>query len=150
MSQKHVAVVPAWLLAVVIGVGGGNALQRLGPSVTGSFSYSITFFMYAAMITSGLITHSLFLVECGAGPVSQVTLSLPWWSFCFLLYQVYIQHCLCVPYVLLVPTLLYSLCPHCALDREDTVGVVPAPAIRYSLCRVMPTQHMWMPVSLVV
>lgn len=66
------AVVPAWFLAVVIGVVGGHTLQRLGPSVLGSFSYSITFFMYAAMITAGLITHCIFLVECGAQPVSKV------------------------------------------------------------------------------
>ena len=58
---------------MVIGVVGGWRLQRLGPSMLGSFSYSITFFMYAAMITSGLFVHCLFLVECGAAPTTEVT-----------------------------------------------------------------------------
>ena len=58
-------VVGAWLLAVLIGLSAGTLLRRLGPFVTGSLSYSITFFTYAAMITSGVIVHSFFLVECG-------------------------------------------------------------------------------------
>ena len=67
------AVVPAWILAVVIGVVGGWRLKQSGPSMLGSFSYSVTFFMYAAMITSGLFVHCLFLVECGAAPATEVT-----------------------------------------------------------------------------
>ena len=59
-------VVGAWLLAILVGVGiGGNFLSKLGPSVLGSLCYSITFYTYAVMITSGLVVHSLFLVECG-------------------------------------------------------------------------------------
>ena len=60
------------MLAVVIGVVGGASLCRLGPSITGSLSYAVTFFLYATMITSGLFVHCLFLVECGAAPPSQV------------------------------------------------------------------------------
>ena len=66
------AVFPIWVLAVVIGVVGGWKVFKFGPSVTGSQTYSITFYMYAAMITSGFLTHSVFLVECGAAPVTQV------------------------------------------------------------------------------
>lgn len=66
-------VVPSWVLAVVIGLVGGSRLHQLGPTVPGSLAYSITFFMYAAMITSGLFVHCLYLVECGAGPPSKVS-----------------------------------------------------------------------------
>ena len=62
------------MLAVLIGVVGGLHLYHLGPSTTGSLSYSITFIVYATMITSGLVVHCLFLVECDAAPVSQVIL----------------------------------------------------------------------------
>jgi hypothetical protein len=71
----NLPLVPAWILAVVIGVVGGWQLQWLGPSMLGSFSYSITFFMYAAMITSGLFVHCLFLVECGAAPTTEAYIS---------------------------------------------------------------------------
>lgn len=67
-TLTHLAcvVVPSWILAVIIGIFSGYKFYNLGPSVTGSLSYSITFVMYALMITSGLIVHCLFLVECGA------------------------------------------------------------------------------------
>lgn len=60
------AVVPSWILAVIIGLFFGHKFYSLGPSVTGSLCYSISYTMYAVMITSGLIVHCLFLVECGA------------------------------------------------------------------------------------
>ena len=65
-------VLPAWILAVIIGLYGRFKISQLGPSVPGSISYAVTFLMYAVMITSGFIVHSLFLVECGAGQVTQV------------------------------------------------------------------------------
>ena len=65
-------VVPSWVLAVIVGLCGSYKLYHLSPAVTGSLSYAITFAMYALMITSGLFVHSLFLVECGQAPVSQV------------------------------------------------------------------------------
>lgn len=55
---------------MVIGIGAGSSLSRLGPSVRGSLVYSIVYFMYAAMITSGLVVHCLYLVECGKSPPS--------------------------------------------------------------------------------
>ena len=58
-------VVGAWVLAILIAVIGGNRLSQLGPSVVGSMSYSVTFYTYGVMISSGLIVHSLYLVECG-------------------------------------------------------------------------------------
>ena len=67
------AVVPSWALAVVIGLFFGHKFYSLGPSVVGSLSYSITYTMYAVMITSGLIVHCLFLVECGAQPTDDVS-----------------------------------------------------------------------------
>lgn len=70
--QHAVAVVPSWVLAVVIGIVGGLRLKQLGPSIPGSLTYSFTYFTYAVMITSGLIVHCLFLVECGAAPVTEV------------------------------------------------------------------------------
>lgn len=65
LSFSLTSVVWAWLLAVLVGLSAGSILRRLGPSVTGSLCYPITFFMYAAMITSGVFVHSFFLVECG-------------------------------------------------------------------------------------
>jgi hypothetical protein len=67
----NLPLVPTWVLAVVIGVVGGGKLHGLGPSAPGSLTYALTFFMYAAMITSGLFTHCLFRVECGAAPISE-------------------------------------------------------------------------------
>ena len=75
-------VLPAWVLAVIIGLYGWFKISRLGPSVPGSISYADTFFMYAMMITSGFVVHSLFLVECGASPVTQV--KVPSLCFCWL------------------------------------------------------------------
>ena len=69
-------VVPSWILAVIIGLFSGYKFHSLGPSVVGSISYSITFIMYALMITSGLIVHCLFLVECGAGAANAVSTSI--------------------------------------------------------------------------
>ena len=65
-------VVPSWVLAYVGGLYGAYKLYSLGPSTTGSLSYAITFAMYAAMISSGLVVHCLFLVECGQAAVTQV------------------------------------------------------------------------------
>ena len=65
--------VPSWLLAVVVGVYFGFKFLALGEHVRGSLFYSLTFFMYSAMITSGLVVHCLFLVECGAQAPSQVS-----------------------------------------------------------------------------
>jgi len=62
------AVVGAWFLAVTLGVVGGAKLLQLGSSVIGSFSYSLIFFTYAIMISSGLVTHCVYLVECGIQP----------------------------------------------------------------------------------
>ena len=59
------AVVGSWLLAVIIGVGACCQLERLGPAVRGSLVYSIVYLMYAVMITTGLVVHCLYLVECG-------------------------------------------------------------------------------------
>jgi hypothetical protein len=67
----NISLLPAWVLAVIIGLYGWFKISRLGPSVPGSISYADTFFMYAMMITSGFVVHSLFLVECGAAPVTQ-------------------------------------------------------------------------------
>ena len=66
-------VVGAWLLAVAIGIVGGAKFWRLGPSVVGSFSYSLIFYTYAVMISSGLVVHCLYLVECGATPPNSVS-----------------------------------------------------------------------------
>ena len=59
------AVVGSWLLAVIIGLGACCQLERLGPAVRGSLAYSIVYMMYAVMITTGLVVHCLYLVECG-------------------------------------------------------------------------------------
>lgn len=67
------SVVPSWVLAVVIGICFSGKFYGLGRQVTGSLTYSITYLMYAIMITSGLVVHSLYLVECGARPCSQVS-----------------------------------------------------------------------------
>ena len=61
-------VVGAWLLAVTLGVVGGTKLLQLGSKVVGSFSYSLIFFTYAVMISSGLVVHCVYLVECGVQP----------------------------------------------------------------------------------
>ena len=61
-------VVGAWLLAVTLGVVGGAKLLQLGSKVVGSFSYSLIFFTYAVMISSGLVVHCVYLVECGVQP----------------------------------------------------------------------------------
>jgi len=45
----NATVVPSWLL---------------GPAVLGSLSYSLTYFTYAVMITSGLLVHCILLYEC--------------------------------------------------------------------------------------
>ncbi len=45
----------------------------LGPNVAGSLSYAITFGLYGIMITSGLVVHCIYLVECGGEPASQVS-----------------------------------------------------------------------------
>ena len=66
------AVVPSWVLAVLIGVVGGVRLSPLGHRSSSSLSYSLTFFLYAIMITSGLFVHCLFLVECEAAAPSKV------------------------------------------------------------------------------
>ena len=79
-------VVGAWFLAVTIGVVGGSKLWGLGPSVVGSFSYSLIFYTYAVMISSGLVVHSLYLVECGVSPPTPVSNSL------FYLYYTVITH----------------------------------------------------------
>ncbi|XP_065899752.1 uncharacterized protein [Dysidea avara] len=63
-------IVGAWLLAVTLGVVGGAKLLQLGSNVIGSFSYSLIFFTYAVMISSGLVTHCVYLVECGVQPPS--------------------------------------------------------------------------------
>ena len=68
-------VVGAWFLAVIIGVVGGAKLWSLGPSVVGSFSYSLIFSTYVMMISSGLVVHCLYLVECGLAPPSMVSKS---------------------------------------------------------------------------
>ena len=65
-------VVPSWILAVVIGVTAASMFHRLGPSVTGSLSYAVTFATYAVMISSGLIVHCLYLVECDAQTPTKV------------------------------------------------------------------------------
>ena len=58
-------VVGAWVLAVLVGaVVGGRSLAGLGLRVRGAVAYAITFYAYAIMITSGLVVHSLYLVEC--------------------------------------------------------------------------------------
>jgi hypothetical protein len=69
---------PSWILAVLVGLSGAffiafvsvsvrccaHAPRRLGSTVTGSMAYAISLGAYAIMITSGFITHSVFLVEC--------------------------------------------------------------------------------------
>lgn len=66
------SVVPSWLLAVLIGLTLSVQFIRLGPAVTGSLSYAITFAMYAVMISSGLVVHCLYLVECGGQSPTKV------------------------------------------------------------------------------
>lgn len=63
--------VPSWMLAVVIGTCFGVRFLELGRQVTGSLAYSITYLMYAVMISSGLVVHCLFLVECRVQSPSQ-------------------------------------------------------------------------------
>ena len=46
--------------------------MELGQTVVGSLAYSLTYAMYAVMISSGLVVHCLFLVECGAEKSSVV------------------------------------------------------------------------------
>lgn len=81
-------VVGAWLLAVTIGVVGGAKLWALGPSVVGSFSYSLIFYTYAVMISSGLVVHCLYLVECGVNPPTPVSNSSSTNSHIMCLYHV--------------------------------------------------------------
>ena len=59
-------------MAVFIGLYFGTKFISLGEHVTGSLAYAITYFMYAVMISSGLVVHCLFLVECGAQSTSKV------------------------------------------------------------------------------
>ncbi len=70
------AVVGAWLGAVVIALYCGTKLVRLGPSVNGSLSYSLSYFTYGLMISSGLIVHCIYLVECTGGKPKE-----PWTLF---------------------------------------------------------------------
>ena len=44
----------------------------LGSRYRGTLTYSVTFLLYAIMITSGLIVHCVFLVECGASKADKV------------------------------------------------------------------------------
>ena len=83
-------VVGAWLLAVTIGVVGGAKLWGLGPSVVGSFSYSLIFYTYAVMISSGLVVHCLYLVECGVNPPTPVSNSSVIHHLPTLMYCIYI------------------------------------------------------------
>lgn len=71
------AVVPSWVVAVVLGTCFSWKFCGLGRQVTGSLAYSVTFLMYAVMMTSGLVVHCLYLVECGAQPKSQVSAFIP-------------------------------------------------------------------------
>ena len=61
-------VVGSWVIAVFIGLTCGSVLGKFGPSVVGSLSYSLSYYTYAVMITSGLVVHSLYLVKCGNEP----------------------------------------------------------------------------------
>lgn len=64
------------MIAVALGFGFGWKLFTLGRQVTGSLAYSFTYFMYAVMITSGLVVHCLFLVECTGHKDSQVAMCI--------------------------------------------------------------------------
>lgn len=59
-------VIGAWLLAVFIGTAASYILTIRKSSSIGSLSYSITYFTYALMISSGFVVHCLFYVECKA------------------------------------------------------------------------------------
>jgi len=59
--------VPSWMGAFSIGMIGGVVIWRLGPRVVGSRSYAVSYFTYAVMMTSGLVVHCLFTVECENG-----------------------------------------------------------------------------------
>lgn len=62
-------VVPSWMLAVLLGVWFSFKFHNLKQHV---WAYSVTYLMYALMITSGLVVHSLFLEECDAERRSNV------------------------------------------------------------------------------
>lgn len=66
-------VVPSWGLAVLLGLFFGYKFFSFGQQVTGSLAYSLTYLMYAVMITSGLFVHCLFLQECEPRSNSQVS-----------------------------------------------------------------------------
>jgi hypothetical protein len=62
----NLPLLPTWIGAVAVGIFCGLRILSLGPGVVGSLSYGISFLTYAVMMTSGFVTHSLFLVECKA------------------------------------------------------------------------------------
>lgn len=66
------------MLAVLLGLYFSSKFFRLGAGhVTGAWTYSFTYLLYAIMISSGLVLHCLFLVECGAQPETQVRVTGP-------------------------------------------------------------------------
>lgn len=65
----NAALIPTWLLAVAIGLGGAHAvLTKVAKGVVGRISYSISFGTYAFMISSGFVVHCVYLLECGKVP----------------------------------------------------------------------------------
>ncbi len=60
------------MIAVLLGLYFSARFASLGSNVTGSLSYALTFALYGIMITSGLVVHCIYLVECGGEPASQV------------------------------------------------------------------------------
>lgn len=78
--------VPSWLLAVALGLLFSIRFASLGPNVTGSVSYAFTFALYGIMITSGLVVHCIYLVECGGEPVSEVRGR--WLCVCVCIYNI--------------------------------------------------------------
>jgi len=55
----------AWLLAIGVGLIGGWSLLRMGSTAVGARSSAVSFLLFAIMMTSGFVVHSVFLVECG-------------------------------------------------------------------------------------
>ena len=60
----YFTVLGSWLLAVLIGTIGGYLLSTKKSSSIGSLSYSITYFTYAVMMSSGFVVHCIYSVEC--------------------------------------------------------------------------------------
>ena len=67
--------IPSWVGAVLVGLIAAYYITKLGKTVTGSLCYAITTGTYAFMMTSGFVTHSVYLAECGM--VTYLPL-LPW------------------------------------------------------------------------